>query len=381
MSFDITSPSVDANFPGGNILVQRVDGNTFFLQPDMRDTQGWWFYWCFRVRAAAGQQIVFAMDPKNIGVLGPAISLDKGVSWSWFGMDAVNEGRFSCNFPMDTEEVRFSFGMPYLQSNLDCFLLTHPELQVDTLVCSPQGRKVPMIQIRSRSVAAPYAVAITVRHHCCEMMASYVLEGMIEAILDQGEGELAGWLRENVDFLFIPFMDLDGVEAGDQGKNRIPHDHNRDYTDSPLYPEVAAFQKLLPQWSGGRPLLAFDLHCPYIRGDVSELLHFLEPQRRDQAEWLAVFCDIMEQNQRGSIRYRKSDNLLYGQGYNVLPADQKKTTCSGWIRSLPNNILATTMEIPYANAGGCEVNATSARAVGRDLAVACSMFLRTVRTV
>jgi murein tripeptide amidase MpaA len=40
---------------------------------------------------------------------------------------------------------------------------------------------------------------------------------------DTPEGRLA---RERFRFLAVPFMDKDGVEDGDQGKNRRPRDHN-----------------------------------------------------------------------------------------------------------------------------------------------------------
>ena len=39
-------------------------------------------------------------------------------------------------------------------------------------------------------------------------------------------------------------------------------------------------------------------------------------------------------------------------------------------------LLGCTVEIPYANANGCEVNAESAREFGRDLAVALMKFLQ-----
>jgi hypothetical protein len=39
-------------------------------------------------------------------------------------------------------------------------------------------------------------------------------------------------------------------------------------------------------------------------------------------------------------------------------------------------ILATTIEIPYANAAGSEVNAESARALGKDLAEALAAYLK-----
>jgi len=49
-------------------------------------------------------------------------------------------------------------------------------------------------------------------------MASWALEGLIEEVLaDTADGR---WLRERVEFLMVSLMDLDGVEDGDQGKNR-----------------------------------------------------------------------------------------------------------------------------------------------------------------
>ena len=36
--------SIDCDFPGGNILVDRIEGDQVFLQQDIRDTTEWWFY-------------------------------------------------------------------------------------------------------------------------------------------------------------------------------------------------------------------------------------------------------------------------------------------------------------------------------------------------
>jgi len=49
---------------------------------------------------------------------------------------------------------------------------------------------------------------------------------------------------------------------------------------------------------------------------------------------------------------------------------------AGWARLLPGTLLGCTIEIPYANANGCEVNAHSGRELGRDLALAMASFLR-----
>ncbi len=30
---------------GGNIVVERMEGDAIFLRPDLREHAGWWFYW------------------------------------------------------------------------------------------------------------------------------------------------------------------------------------------------------------------------------------------------------------------------------------------------------------------------------------------------
>lgn len=58
--------------------------------------------------------------------------------------------------------------------------------------------------------------------------------------------------------------------------NRIPHDHNRDYSDNSLYPEVDAIRKFVPTWSDGRLRFALDVHDPWIRGESAEIIYLDE---------------------------------------------------------------------------------------------------------
>ena len=69
-------------------------------------------------------------------------------------------------------------------------------------------------------------VCFSCRHHCCESVAEYVLEGCLKEIEENAD------LCKKFTFYVLPFVDLDGVEDGDQGKNRAPHDHNRDYGEN-----------------------------------------------------------------------------------------------------------------------------------------------------
>jgi len=371
-----TSFAIDAAFPGGNILVPKIEGDTVQLAPDNRDSKLPWFYWYFRVTGAGGRKLTFLFIKNNVGVRGPGVSVDGGKSWNWLGAASVVDGTFSFTFPAGADDVRFSMGMPYLRADLDRCLAKHkdnPFLQIDTLTKSRKGRDVPMLRIGDKQKKARYVIAITCRHHCCEMMASYVVEGLIEgALADDAAGR---WLRENVECFFFPFMDTDGVEDGDQGKNRAPHDHNRDYATEPLYPEVAALKERLPALSKGRPLVFLDMHDPALRTDIHETLHFLEPEERDQAARMDKLCSYLERDQQGPIIYRKANNLRFGSGYNT-HVERPSPLSAGWARSLPNTVLGCTIETAYANAGGCEVNTHSARELGRDLAVALKHFLQ-----
>lgn len=67
-------PVIDCEFPGGNIIVERIDGDNVYLHQDPRDTGGFWFCWYFRVREAAGRTLTFHFTKGNVlGVLGPAV--------------------------------------------------------------------------------------------------------------------------------------------------------------------------------------------------------------------------------------------------------------------------------------------------------------------
>ena len=71
--------TVDADYPGGNILVEKISGKEIYVCQDLRDTAGPWFYWNFRVRGAADRELTIHFTKGNVlGVRGPAVSLDGG---------------------------------------------------------------------------------------------------------------------------------------------------------------------------------------------------------------------------------------------------------------------------------------------------------------
>ncbi len=369
-----SEPIIDNQFPGGNVVVERVEGDDVHLHQDPRDTEGFWFYWHFRVREAAGRTLTFHFTRGNVlGVLGPAVSVDGGASWRWLGPESVKDAAFVYTFPEDAAEVRFCLAMPYQAAHLQAFLDRHAanaHLKVEPHATTRKGREVCRLRLGRVDGSAEHRVMLACRHHSCEMMASWTLEGLMDAVLaDTDDGR---WLREHVEFLVLPMMDLDGVEDGDQGKNRRPHDHNRDYLGESIYPEVAALRAYVPKWSEGKLRVSIDLHCPWIRGGMNEQLFFVGVAPPDI--WAATlrFSEILRRVQTGPLEHDPKHNLPHGQSWNTLTEPR---THSRWAALQPGIEVATTLEIPYARAGGRPVTVESARALGQDLATAIRHYL------
>jgi hypothetical protein len=372
---------VDANYPGGNVVVERIEGDVVHLRPDLRDTEGWWFYWSFRVRGAEGRTLTFRFSgPNPIGVRGPAVSTDRGRTWSWLGAEGVQDASFKYAFPAGVEEVRFSFGIPYQEQNLKEFLAQYkgsPHVAVRELCKSEHGRSVERLHVGRLDGDVQYRVLVTARHHACEAMADYVMEGLLEsALADSDDGY---WFRRNVEVLAVPFMDKDGVEEGDQGKNRKPRDHNRDYIGKSIHPSVAALRTFVPNWSNGRLKAALDLHCPHIRGPHNEVIYIVGSEDERMWQQQREFGRLVETVQNGPLVYRATDNLPFGKAWNTGGNTGGNMSCGQWAGGLDGIRLAASFEFPYANAGGQAVTVDGARAFGRSLAKALRSYLEQIQ--
>ena len=376
--------TIDADYPGGNIIVGRIDGNVIDLRQDLRDTRGWWFYWSFRVRGAGGRELTFRFANKNvIGTRGPAVSIDGGKTWAWLGMRSVKGASFAYTFPSDAKDinpVRFAFAIPYQEANLKQFIAKHEKnthLAVRELCKTRKGRLVERIHVGRVDGKAPHRILLTCRHHSCESMASYVLEGALAAVL--ADTECGKWFRQNVEVMAIPLVDTDGVEDGDQGKNRKPRDHNRDYIDKSVHPSTAALRELVPKWSDGRLKIAIDLHCPWIRGRQSEMIYLVGS--KSKAIWQAQcrFAGILESVCGEALPYRASNNLLFGKAWNIGGNFKAGKSCARWAGELKGIGLATTIEVPYANAGKVTITPKLARAFGAAIAEAMYRYLQPPR--
>lgn len=368
---------IDTAFDGGNVQVDRIDGDHVYFRPDPRDTEGYWFYWYFAVRNAGGRTLHFhPVLPNMLTRHAPACSIDQGQHWQWLDPQVVQaDESFTVTIPDDVEDYSLSMGMPYVQSHLDAFVQRYgTKLQIRELCRSDKGRQVASLHCGPAVEQADYRLFLTARHHCCEAMASYVLEGLLAAAL--ADNVLGQWWQEHVHVTAIPFVDVDGVAAGDQGKNRRPRDHNRDYDEKSIYPQTRAIMALAESIIGYGNTVAFDLHCPWIAHQGNEAIY----QVGIEAEYFRPaqhrFAQLLKAAITGPLTYDPADDVPFGTAWNTGANHHQGCNFAKWVSRYEQLALCGALEIPYAIVRQGIIDQDNARLFGRDLADAIKSFLQ-----
>ena len=370
--------AIDKDIPAGNIALDRIEGDTVYLHQELRDTDGPWFYWAFRVRGAEGRTLDFRFtESVAVGTCGPCVSLDRGATWQYAAEGKTTPNYFPYTFPADAHEVWFSQTIPYLQTNWESFLARHEAdrgrlFETGVLCQSRKGRAVEKAVFGNLSGHPRRRFFLSARRHCGETMANYVLEGILECVF--APDDLGDWLRRDVEIMVVPFMDKDGCEDGDQGKNRRPHDHNRDYTDF-LYPETRGIRDWIAERAGNVLDIFFDFHCPWLHGKHNESVYQVHSRDPENAERTQRFGRILEGLQSGCMAYREEDDIRWGVDWNTDRNYGAGRSVKRWAFEDLRCGFISSFEIPFATANGKTVTPDNCREFGRDVARAYRVFL------
>ncbi|MDR3707706.1 MAG: M14-type cytosolic carboxypeptidase [Capsulimonadaceae bacterium] len=366
---------IDAEFPGGNILVEHIDGNTIDVRQDLRDTGEWWFWWALRVSGAAGRTLTFRFTNGDVfSACGPCASWN-AIDWHWLGRTDSPRTSFTVTIPPRVDVAYFSFAPLYTQRHLERFLreletrIAPGRVERGTLCASEHGRPVELLRVPAKRRNGARTVALIARTHACEVSANFVMEGILsEWLTAQSPG--AAWLHENYELVVVPFMDKDGVEEGDQGKARKPHDHNRDFGASPLYASVRALQELL---LGCKNRLDFylDIHAPYLRDGINDTIFFTGQPQPWQTE-LDKLTALVEDIHDGHLPYHSADTIAHGVDWNKGLA----ASSAGWVQIACAPKFAGVLEVTYGKAHEVDVTPDGLREFGASLAKAMASYLR-----
>jgi len=345
---------IHQNFTGGNIRVKEIDGDTVYLENELRDTEGDWFYWAFCAEGAAGRTVTFRFGPTRLGYWGPAVSHDLE-NWRWLG--EKDGDSFTYTFAEGENRVYFAHNMLYHPPRLTAWAAERG-LPLMPLCRSPRGREVPFFTFGG----GEKKILLTARHHACESTGNYVLEGVLSS------------LRENLPAGFsvicVPFVDYDGVVDGDQGKNRRPHDHNRDYdpASEAVHSSCAAIRRMIETEN---IVLGFDFHSPYHTGGRNDTCFIVQksPRLANTVLFGGIFADC---DGEGAMDFTRANYIAPGDSWNK--ADSPATFAGRLLHS-PSADVAFTLETAYFGTENCIFTADRGIKTGRRFAEAIRRYI------
>lgn len=338
-----------------------IAGSTIHLDRDPRGSVGERWYWHVSIRG--GGQIHVEMARKGLlGGFGPAVSSDGGRTYRW--LCPTYDERTSFSLVVGQHETRVAATMPYGLDDLCRYVRACPEVWMGSFGRSEAGRDLPLLRLAATG-SPRRRVVLTARHHACEATASRVLEGILrEVVSARRRGD--AWARFT-EVIACPMVDVDGVERGDQGKARQPHDHNRDYAVSSRYAAVrnirsmGLFEEL--------PTAALDLHTPGLIGPLEERPFIIASGDRGDAEAIGAFATAV-----GDGRTSPLAVMVFDEPWNSASSTGQRCFVA-WARSHPMVVLAGSVEYPNAAVRGLPLSTGAAHDFGRQIAVALSQVL------
>lgn len=333
---------IHQDFIGGNIAVERIENDTVYLERQLRDTEGDWFYWAFCAEGFEGRTVTFVFPNRHrVGRFGAAVSHDMK-NWHWSESGAGD--RFTYTFGADESRVYFAHNMVYDPVRFSDFCSAHG-LTAETFGKSVKGRSLPAVRFGN----GEKWILLTARHHACESTGSYVLEGAMETLLT--------CLPEGYAVMAIPFVDYDGVLDGDQGKNRIPHDHNRDYTDQPIYEVV---KKMMDFGRNNDLRYTFDFHSPWHMGAENDYV-FVSRSTEAMESFTDRFGEFMKvRTAENELKYTGEWDVGPNEKWN----DENSPNSKNYFSKHPGVRLSVTMETPYFGVEGGKISADAMLELG-----------------
>lgn len=285
----LTAPAfalkVETNFEGGSAADVKIDEGTrsISFMPAGDTMRGWPCWWYLKVtdlkpddtltlRLHGSTALMPRSEPKaplsaSWAMPDQATYSTDGKTWLHTEPGKREKDAMIYTLKPGASSVFVAWGPPYTPKTAAEFVKSmsekSPHAKATGLCKSRGGRSVPMLHVMEgdRPKEKRFGVWVEARQHAWESGASWVAQGFAEWLLG-GDAD-AAWLRQNAEVYFIPIMDVDNTAVGNGGKDEMPQDHNRDWSEQPHWTEVATAQRMIGEWvKQGRMDVFLDLHNP-----------------------------------------------------------------------------------------------------------------------
>ena len=272
----LTEPRVEArvdfDFPGASLayaLPLGVDTFRIGLKDDTNATTKDWF--SFRVQQVPGRSLTFRLE--NLVTASsawlfrqPVVSTDDGQSWSRITDTGSDSTTFIFSYTVQSADDWVALSPAYSFAR---YLALIEELEADPAVAAVTevGRTIgdnPLhhLEIRSQPVGTLPAVWAVARQHPGEPGGSYMMEGFLRWAVSSDPDAVT--LRSRAEIHAIPFLNADGVLAGNQRVNLAGLDLNRQWANPTLAesPSVYWAQDAITNFrdAGGQTRIMLDFH-------------------------------------------------------------------------------------------------------------------------
>lgn len=282
--------SVRSDFEGGSAKVVEIDqqARRITFMPGGAPARGWPCWWYFRIDGVKpGETITLKLIASTAVADKPgskplaaswsrpshaACSAD-GTDWRQTGPGTPDGDAMIYKVEPSGNSVYVAWGPPCTPSTVSTWMREWskrcPQAKVEQLCVSREGRPVPMLRVMAGDTPPEKRIGVWVqaRQHAWESGSSWVAKGFGDWLTGESAG--AAWLRDNAEVVLVPVMDIDNAATGNGGKDALPQDHNRDWSDQPHWNEVKAAMARISEWiAKGRMDVFLDLHNP-APGDPS----------------------------------------------------------------------------------------------------------------
>ena len=335
-------------FDGGNIICRTITDPANIELEIRKDHQSdfyQWFY--FRLSGARGQDCALhilnaggAAYPKGFEGYQAVASYDRQ---TWFRVPTTyTDGVLTIRHRPDRDAVYYAYFAPYSMerhADLIARVTGDPRVRLEVLGQTLDGQDLDLLTI-GEAAAGRKRVWVIARQHPGETMAEWLVEGLLDRLLDPND-PVAGRLLEKAVFRVIPNINPDGSRRGHLRTNAVGVNLNRAWKEPTMEksPEVYLAREALRAHGVD--------FCLDVHGDEALPYNFLMPPlgipslSEKQTRLAAAY---------GAALLRASPDFQTTYGYPTPEAGKADLTMGSNFIAETFGGLALTLEQPFKDA-------------------------------
>lgn len=265
---------ISANFDAGNIEVINAEDQTNIQLAISPDVGGEFFQWFnFRLSGEVGEQYVLnIMNAGKASYLAGWEDYQAVASYDreyWFRLPtSYKEGKLTITAELACESIQIAYFAPYSyerHQDLLAAVQVHPLACLEHLGETLDKRDLTLVKVGNGD-SKKRSIWITARQHPGETMAEWLVEGLLNSLLDE-DSATAKLLLEKANFYIVPNMNPDGSVRGHLRTNAVGTNLNREWANPSLEKSPEVFHVINKMEETGVDLF-YDVHgdeaLPYV---------------------------------------------------------------------------------------------------------------------